>query len=64
MTEKLGAFCLTVDAIVPIPESGWCEFCGSRHHFIRYRWTGTEWQVIGYDDRRVEKPENYTDDGI
>lgn len=64
-TGALGAFCNQADKIVAVPLSGGCEFCGSHHHFIRYRWTGTEWETVNYPEPGyTEKPENYTEDGI
>jgi hypothetical protein len=61
----LGAFCTTADQIVPVPLMGGCESCGSHHHFIRYRWTGRDWETVNYSDAGwSSKPENYTEDGI
>lgn len=66
--RTLGAYCYTAAAIVPVPEDGICEWCGSRH-MIRYShtWTGEkwEWQTVNYDPPRyIEKPENYSEDGM
>lgn len=66
-----GAFCTTADAIVPLyaPEFV-CDWCGSRHHFIRYVWNADtrQWDNINTDpgyravmDKEIEKPENYRD---
>jgi hypothetical protein len=71
---KYGAFCNTADAIVPLyaPEYE-CDWCGSRHHFIRYTWnTETRtWDNINTDpgyqavmDKEIEKPENFSEDGL
>lgn len=69
MTETgLGGFCYTADAIVPIPEDGVCDWCDGRH-FVRYRWNADtrEWDTVSYasvDGPAIEKPENYSEDGI
>lgn len=63
--SNLGGFCVTADAIVPIPEDGICEWCSGNRHFIRYRWTGEKWETIQHDDgvtkALADKPENFAD---
>ena len=64
--SQFGAYCHTAGAIVPIPEDNTCDWCGGRHAAIRYKWNGTEWESIVYDDAvkpaLLEKPENFMDD--
>lgn len=64
---KLGGFCLTADAIVPLYDEG-CDWCGSRHHFVRYIWNEDThtWDNINAEpgyllvvDKEIPKIENY-----
>ena len=69
---KYGAFCNTADAIVPLEAPDFvCDWCGSRHHFIRYTWNldTRTWDNINTDpghraimDVEIPKVENYGDD--
>lgn len=73
MTTKAGAFCSVADAIVPVPEDGICEWCGGVH-VSRYEWVWDEsqgrniWQGVLLSDpisrSLIEKPENYSEDGL
>lgn len=45
--EKLGGYCRTADAIVPVREAEPCEFCGATQgHYPGYRFNGKEYEVI------------------
>lgn len=71
-TAKHGAFCNTADAIVPLYDDEPCDWCGSRHHFIRYVWNldtrtwdniNTEPGYLAVVDKEIPKVENYSEDG-